>query len=406
MFMFIILKVHEEEGICKMSNNFYGYRRENGSIGSRNHVAIIPTVVCANDVADAIMRNVNNTRGLFHHQGCCQLEPDLEIVTDTLISIGKSGNIGAVLLVSLGCEGTDVEKIYKELKRSGKPVDIVYIQESGGFSKAVAQGISKAQILSQEIGDENRVICDVSDLILSIKCGASDSTSGMASNLVIGYIADKIVDLGGTVIFGEVTEFLGAEHILASRAVNDEVSKKIIKIVKDLEDRANLIGVDMRRGQPTPGNIKGGLSSIEEKSLGAIVKSGTRPIQGVLEYWESVGDKKGLWIKDTPGREPEILTGMAATGAHVMLFSTGRGAPQGFPTMPVIKVCGNPNTYELMVDDMDINAGRIITGEKTVEEVGEETFEMLLKVISGMPTKNESIGYYNNIDIWVKGPVI
>lgn len=386
--------------------NFYGYKRDDGSVGSRNHVAIIPSVMCSNDVAEAITRSVNNTRGYFHHQGCCQLGPDLDTVTDTLISLGISANVGAALIVSLGCEGTDTKRLYEAIEASGKPVDVIYIQELGGFSKSVAEGITKAQKLSQIIGSQERTSVDLSNLTVSIKCGASDATSGMASNLVIGYIADKVVDLGGTVVFGEVTEFLGAEHILAERAVNENVANKIYQIVDDMEKRSNAVGVDMRKGQPTPGNIEGGLSSIEEKSLGAIVKSGHRPIQGVLEYTESVGDRKGLWIKETPGREPEILTGMAATGAQIMLFSTGRGAPQGFPTMPVVKICGNPITYERMIDDMDINAGKVITGEKSVEEVGEEAFEFMLKVLSGTPTKNEAIGYYNNIDIWVKGPVI
>ena len=206
-----------------------------------------------------------------------------------------------------------------------------------------------------------------------------------------------------------VCEFLGGEHILARRAVGGEngpVGQKIYKIVDEMEKRAMAIGEDMRGGQPTPGNIAGGLSSIEEKSLGAIVKSGHRPIQGVLEYCDRADGKKGLWIKDSPGREPEILTGMAATGAQVMMFSTGRGAPQGFPSMPVIKICGNPNTYERMQHDMDLNAGRIITGEKTIEEVGEEAFALLLEVLNGKMTRNEALGYYGSMDIFCLGPVI
>ena len=241
---------------------------------------------------------------------------------------------------------------------------------------------------------------------MAIKCGASDTTSGMASNCVIGYIADKLVDLGATVIFGETTEFIGGEHLLARRAVTPEVGQKIFDIVNAMEARAKSLGCDMRKGQPTPGNIAGGLSSIEEKTLGAIVKSGTRPIQGVLEYPELVTTHKGLWIKDTPGREPEILTGMAATGAQFMMFSTGRGAPQGFPSMPVIKVCGNPNTFERMKNDMDINAGLIITGEKTIDQVGEEAFQKLLRVLGGEMTKNEAIKYFTSIDIHCLGPVI
>lgn len=385
---------------------FYGYKRPDGSFGARNFVAIIPSVTCANDVANAICRQVQGTVTYLHHQGCCQLPPDLERVTNTLISLGKSPNVGAILIVSLGCEGTDHERMYRELSATGKPVEIIHIQELGGVSNAIREGTNLARKLVIQISGQQRVPADVSNIVMAIKCGASDTTSGMASNCVIGYVADKLVDLGATVIFGETTEFLGGEHLLAKRAVNKEVANKIYQIVNAMEERAKSVGVDMRRGQPTPGNIAGGLSSIEEKSLGAIVKSGTRPIQGVLEYPEHVTTQKGLWIKDTPGREPEILTGMAATGAQFMCFSTGRGAPQGFPSMPVIKICGNPNTYDRMKEDMDINAGPIINGDKTIEEVGEEVFQKILRVLNGEMTKNESIQYFSAIDIHCLGPVI
>ncbi|HCV55541.1 MAG TPA: galactonate dehydratase, partial [Erysipelotrichaceae bacterium] len=385
---------------------WYGYRRPDGSVGSRNYVAIIPSVTCANDVANAIAREVQGTVVYLHHQGCCQLPPDLDRVTETLISLGKSPNVGAVLIVSLGCEGTDHERMYKELKATGKPVEIIHIQELGGVSKAIQAGTDLARKLVIEISGLQRTEADMSEIVMAIKCGASDTTSGMASNCVIGYVADHLVDLGATVIFGETTEFLGGEHLLARRAVNKEVADKIYEIVNNMETRAKSVGCDMRRGQPTPGNIAGGLSSIEEKSLGAIVKSGTRPIQGVLEYPEHVTTQKGLWIKDTPGREPEILTGMAATGAQFMCFSTGRGAPQGFPSMPVIKICGNPNTYERMQNDMDLNAGLIITGEKTIEQVGEEAIAKLIRVLNGEMTKNEAIQYFSAIDIHCLGPVI
>ena len=337
-----------------------------------NYVLPPSGVTCANDVANAICHQVQGTITYLHHQGCCQMPPDLERVTDTLISLGMSPNVGAILIVSLGCEGTDHERMYKELSATGKHVEIIHIQELGGVSKAIQLGTDIARKLVIEISGLQRQPVDVSKIVMAIKCGASDTTSGMASNCVIGYVADKLVDLGATVIFGETTEFLGGEHLLARRAVNKEVADKIYEIVTNMENRAKSIGCDMRKGQPTPGNIAGGLSSIEEKSLGAIVKSGTRPIQGVLEYPQHVTDQKGLWIKDTPGREPEILTGMAATGAQFMMFSTGRGAPQGFPSMPVIKICGNPNTYQRMENDMDLNAGLIITGDKTIEQVGEK----------------------------------
>ena len=392
-----------------MSYTFQGYRRPDGKFGTRNLVAVIPTTICANDVAQAICRQIQGTIGYFHHQGCCQLPSDLKRVTEVLIDLGLSANVGAALIVSLGCEGTDHQRVYETIKASGKPCEIIHIQELGGTSAGIQAGMDAAQRLVMQISGQQRETCDISNLTMAIKCGGSDTTSGMASNCVIGYVADKLVDLGATVVFGETTEFLGGEHILANRAVggpDGPVAKKIYEIVERMENRAKAIGEDMRGGQPTPGNIAGGLSSIEEKSLGAIVKSGHRPIQGVLEYTDRITDQKGLWIKDTPGREPEILTGMAATGAQVLMFSTGRGAPQGFCSMPVIKICGNPITYARMSHDMDLNAGRIITGEKTIEQVGEEAFEMLLKVLSGQMTKNEALSYFGSIDIYCLGPVI
>jgi altronate dehydratase large subunit len=385
---------------------FKGFYRADGKVGARNLVGVIPSVICANDVAQAIVGQVQGCVGFFHHQGCCQLPPDLEQVTKTLIGLGCSPNLGAVLVVSIGCEGTDHESLVRTVAATGKPVEIIRIQDLGGASRAIAAGIDLAQKLCIAISGEQREDADISRAIMSIKCGASDTTSGMASNCVIGYVADRLVDAGATVVFGETTEFLGAEHILARRAANREIEKKIYEIVERMEKRAKSLGCDMRKGQPTPGNIEGGLSSIEEKSLGAIAKSGTRPIQGILEYPEMITTQKGLWIKDTPGREPEILTGMAACGAQAMLFSTGRGAPQGFPSMPVIKICGNPETYERMSHDMDLNAGLIINGQKTIEQVGEEALAKLAAVLSGEMTKNETIKYFHSVDIYTLGPVI
>lgn len=310
---------------------FLGYLRPDGKVGARNLVAVIPSVICANDVGQAIVAQVQGTVGYFHHQGCCQLPPDLDRVTDTLCGLGCSPNVGAALVVSLGCEGTDHQRLVETIAKTGKPVEIIHIQDLGGTSKAIQAGTDATQKLAMAISGLKREAADISQVIMSIKCGGSDATSGMASNCVIGYVADKMVDLGATVVFGETTEFLGTEHILAKRAVNPQVGEKILEIVRRMEARANAIGCDMRKGQPTPGNIEGGLSSIEEKSLGAIAKSGTRAIEGVLEYTDMVTGQKGLWIKDTPGREPEILTGMACTGAQLMMFSTGAGLRRVFP---------------------------------------------------------------------------
>ena len=262
---------------------FMGYIRPDGKVGARNFVAVIPSVTCANDVALAICRQVQGTVTYLHHQGCCQLPPDLERVTDTLISIGCSPNTASVLIVSLGCEGTDHERMVKEISATGKRVEIIHIQELGGVSKAIMAGTNIARRLVIEASGMQRSPADISNVVMAIKCGASDTTSGMASNCVIGYVADRLVDLGATVVFGETTEFIGGEHLLARRAVSKEVGDQIYTIVNKMEARAKSLGCDMRKGQPTPGNIAGGLSSIEEKSLGAIVKSGTKPIQGVLD---------------------------------------------------------------------------------------------------------------------------
>lgn len=384
---------------------FFGYVRKDGKVGTRNYVAVIPSVVCVDEVVESIVNNTSGTQGIIHHQGCCQTPPDLERITDCLIKIGENPNVGAVLIVSLGCEGVDTDRLEAEIKKTGKPVERINVQELGGTSRSIQVGMDKAQKLIREISSQQREEVDISNFVMGIKCGASDTTSGIASNPVIGYVADKIVDLGGTVIFGETTEFIGAEHILQRRAKNDFVASEIGRIVTEMENRAKAIGVDMRKGQPTPGNIKGGLSTIEEKSLGAIVKSGTKTIEGVIDYTEAPKGK-GLWIKDSPGREIELLSGMAVGGADVILFSTGRGAPQGFPVVPVVKICGNPITYDRMQHDMDINAGLITLGEKSIAEIGEETFEMLLRVANGEKSKGESINYNKSMDFYCLGPVI
>lgn len=384
---------------------FQGYLRKDGKAGVRNYVAVIPSVVCANEVVEAVVANTVGTQGILHHQGCCQTPPDLTRITDCLIKIGENPNVGACLIVSLGCEGVDTDRLEASLRATGKPVERVNIQALGGTSSAIEAGIDAAQRLVLAISGQQRETVDFSRFVMGIKCGASDTTSGVASNPVIGYVADKIVDLGGTVVFGETTEFIGAEHILKRRAKDEAVAAEIDRIVTEMENRAKAVGVDMRKGQPTPGNIAGGLSTIEEKSLGAIVKSGTKTIEGVIGYTEAPRGP-GLWIKDSPGREIELLSGMAVAGADVILFSTGRGAPQGFPVVPVIKICGNPVTYARMDRDMDINAGRIVTGEKSIEEVGEEVFAKLLAVSGGETSKGESIKYTKSMDFYCLGPVI
>jgi altronate dehydratase large subunit len=238
--------------------------------------------------------------------------------------------------------------------------------------------------------------------VLGVKCGASDTTSGLVSNPATGASCDLLIDNGGTCIFGETTEFMGAEHILTRRAATPEVAQKIIDIVARMEKRVTAMGFDMRGGQPTTGNIAGGLTTIEEKSLGAIVKGGTRPIKAVYEYGERP-QGKGLFIVDTPGREPEFLTALAAAGAQVIIFTTGLGAPQGFSFVPVIKVTGNPNTYQRLPEHLDVF---IELDKSGIAQAGQTLYQEVLAVASGKKTKAEVLDYGNFPNIFTIGPVI
>jgi altronate dehydratase large subunit len=384
---------------------FSGYRRSNGRVGTRNYVGIISTVVCANEVTDSISRQVNGTTSFTHQQGCCQTPVDIKRVTDTLIGLGSNPNLHSVLLVSLGCESIDVDEVRSKIEETGKRVEKIIIQEIGGAARSIAEGILKAQEMVNEASKWKRVECSIEELVLGLKCGSSDSTSGLSSNPALGVASDKLVENGGTSIIGEVTEFIGAEHIISKHGINKEVEQKIIKFVNQMEERAKSAGGDIRGGQPTGGNIKGGLTTIEEKSLGAIAKAGNASIQAVYEYGVTP-ETKGLVVMDSPGREPEILTGLAAAGATVIGFTTGRGAPQGFPFVPVIKITGNKNTMVKLRDHMDLDVSAVIEGNSSIEEAGNLIFNKILQVASGEKTKAEISGYFKAMDIYTTGPVI
>ncbi len=384
--------------------SFFGYARTDGTVGVRNYVGVISTVGCANDVAYWIAQQIKGTAPFLHQAGCGQLKPDLETVTRTLSSISRNPNLAGVLLVSLGCEGTDVERIEKEISASGRPVRKVVIQNAGA-TVALNEGLLFAQELVREASGMRPQEFDDSHLVIGVKCGGSDTTSGLASNPATGAACDRVVDSGGTCIFGETTEFLGAEHILTKRAVNTEVADKLLKIVDAMEKRARAIGADMRGGNPSAGNIAGGLTSIEEKSLGAIAKSGTRPIQDVYNYGEPVTGK-GLFVVDSPGREPEFLSALAAAGAQICLFSTGLGVPQGFPFMPVIKITGNPVTFQRLPDHIDMLVGMTAGKGCGLRAIGEKIYQEVLAVASGKQTKAEILGYGNFPGLYTVGPIV
>ena len=382
-----------------------GYQRMNGTAGTRNYVGVISTVVCANEVADAVSRQVQGTVAFLHQQGCCQTPIDIERVNNTLSGLGQNPNLYGVILISLGCESTDVSGVAETIASNGKPVEVVVIQETGGAARSTAQGVLVAQKLAQAASTMAREPCPASTLVLGLKCGSSDTTSGLAPNPALGIASDLLVEAGATSVLGEVTEFIGAEHLLAKHAKNPEIGQKIIDLVERMEDRAKSVGADIRGGQPTGGNIKGGLTTIEEKSLGAIAKAGNAPIQAVYEYGE-IPKEKGLVVMDSPGREPEILTGLAACGCNVIAFTTGLGAPQGFPFVPVIKITGNHNTWEKLQDHMDLNVSGVMQGTETLPAVGKRIYEDILEVASGRLTKAEISGYTKAMDIYTVGPVI
>lgn len=384
---------------------FMGYRRADGRVGTRNYVGILSTVVCANEVAEEIAHRVSGTVPFLHHQGCCQTPVDIARVNNALIGLGCNPNLAAVILVSLGCESTDVGEVARAIAATGKQVKTIVIQEIGGAGRSVAEGSLLAQEMVQQASVLQRTSGEVSDIVLGLKCGSSDTTQGLAANPALGIASDLIVRGGGTSVLGEITEFIGAEHLLIRHARTREIGDKILALVKRIEDRAKAVGCDMRGGQPTGGNIKGGLTTIEEKSLGAIAKAGTAPIEAVYEYGQPP-DVKGLVVMDSPGREPEILTGLAAAGCNVIAFTTGRGAPQGFPFVPVIKITGNALTWEKLRDHIDLDVSALMKGTSSFPADGKRIYQEIMEVASGRLTKAEICGYTRAMDIYMVGPVI
>ena len=371
-----------------------GYKRENGTFGIRNHLLILPTSVCSSETAQRIAELVPGAVAVPHQHGCCQVGADYLQTVNTLVGFGKNPNVGAVLVVSLGCEGIQPDVVADQIRESKKPVETVIIQECGGTLGCIAKGAEIAAKMARELSVQNKVEFDIGELVLGLECGGSDPTSGIAGNPSVGAASDKLIELGGTSILSETTELIGAEHLVAARCVTKEMGDKLTAMVKRIEDKSKLYGVDLRGTQPTPGNIAGGLTTIEEKSLGCIHKAGQSPVIGVLEYSESIDPKKhGLYFMDTPGEDIDSITGMVAGGAQIILFTTGRGTPTGSPVAPVIKVTGNPETYEKMMDNIDINAGRIITEGKTPQDIGEEIFDKMVAVANGELTKAEVLGH-------------
>lgn len=379
-----------------------GYLRPDGSIGFRNHIAILSSVGCANDVALRLGRMYPDVVLLTHRQGCGQLGSDKDQTARTLAGLGKNPNIAGVLVVGMGCESITAEYLADEISKTKKMVESLVVLDEGGLMTALPKGVRFLDSMLHETSQMKRVPCGLEQLTLGIKCGLTDTTSGIASNPATGIAADRVIESGGTVIFGETPEIIGAEHILVKRAATREVEERLYSVVNECEERVKASGMDIRGANPAPGNIAGGITTIEEKSLGAIKKGGGKTLQGVLGYGE-IPKGKGLFFMDGPGRTPEALTGLSGAGAQVIIFSTGGGSPAGSLISPIIKVTGNPNTAQRLKDHIDIDVSSIIKGEETLEKAGQGIFQELLDVASGKATRSEILGY-GMISIWNIGP--
>jgi altronate dehydratase large subunit len=330
---------------------------------------------------------------LSHKEGCCQIGADFERTRNTLTGLACNPNVAGVILTVLGCEGSPYLQIKAAIEETGRPVELVHIQNEGGSRKALAAGLRAIKKVNDKVEKSTRIVTSsLKDMVIGLECGGSDWTSGLSSNPVIGNVTDRLISAGAKVILSETTEIIGAEHLLAAKISDEKVKERLFGIVRRLEEAAKKAGVDIRGSQPTPGNIEGGITTIEEKSLGMITKAGSSVIQEIVEYGQKPAGN-GLIFMDTPGQDVESMTGMAAGGAQLMVFSTGRGSPVGFPVCPVIKITGNPDTYLRMKNDIDINAGSIIEGRATIEEVGSLTFQLLRRVCNGSRPRAEKNDY-------------
>lgn len=369
-----------------------GYARSNGDYGIRNHLLIIPTVICANQVCSRIMQVVPDSVAIPHQHGCSQIGADKDRTFETLAGTGKNPNVGAVLIVSLGCEVVDPYALAEAIRPTGKRVEVIDIQETGGSIKAIQRGTELAKEMRSELDAKQAVTIPAGELRIGVKCGGSDATSGMASNPALGAASDMLIAEGGTVVISETTEIIGAEHVLAARCATPEVADQLYAFVARFEREVERMGADMRGGNPSPGNIAGGLTTIEEKSLGCISKCGTSPMVGAFEYAAAIPGK-GLYFMDSPGNDIECVSGMAASGVHLVCFTTGRGTPTGAAVVPVIKITGNKQMYERMTDNMDVDVSAVLEGAQGVDQAGEVIWQEILETARGKLTKAEILGH-------------
>jgi altronate dehydratase large subunit len=385
---------------------FEGFRRPDGRVGVRNHVLVVPTVICSSVVCERITEvKPGDVVALPHLAGCGQIGPDLRVTHETLKAYCGHPNVGAVLVIALGCEQVIAEMLTEAAREAGKPAETLAIQTQGGTPATIAAGREIAARMAAGLAGARRETCDVSSLTLSLKCGGSDYTSGLASNPALGRVADRLTDAGGRAVLGEIAEIMGAEHLLAARATRPEVGQQLIQVIRHVEAEAMSLGVDIRGAQPAPGNIRGGLTTIEEKALGATHKGGEHaPVVDVVPYAGRI-TRPGLTVMDTPGLDVEAVTGMVGGGAQVVVFTTGLGTPTGNPIAPVIKITGNARTASMMADNLDLDVSGVMAATESLDAAADRLLASVLSVASGTLTAAERLGH-REFAIYRRNPTI
>ena len=372
---------------------FWGYRRAEGRPGIRNHVLILPSCACGSESSRIVASQVRGAVNIVFNTGCSDVEANTMMSQKVLTGFACNPNVYGVVIIGLGCETVGHRELREKIqKMTSKPVVSFGIQEEGGTLKTIEKATRAARDIAMEAGRQQKELFDMTELFLGIECGGSDATSGIASNLAAGELSDRLVDLGATAMMSESIEWIGGEHVLARRAATPKVHNEIIEVCREYEDHLKAAGQDCRAGQPTPGNKAGGLSTLDEKSLGCIRKGGTRPIVEVLEQAKRP-TKRGAVVMDTAGYDISSVTSMVAGGCQVITFTTGRGTPTGNAIVPVLKVTANERTCQCMEDNMDVDLSAIIRGEKTYQEMGGELLDAILEVANGKLTKAEAYGF-------------
>lgn len=392
---------------------FAGYRREDGRAGTRNYIAVVAASNCAAHTAERIAEsyaeetlppNVDGVVAFPHGEGCGHaIGPDTDQLRRTLAGVLDHPNVSAALILGLGCEVNQIDHyLGGQAPRTGRLAGLT-LQESGGTRSTIEAARRQIATFIERAAEEQRTDVPASSIMLGLNCGGSDSFSGITANPALGVCSDMLAAIGASAVLAETTECFGAEHLLIERARSREVAERFLGFIRGYKTYLNRWGGSFD-DNPSPGNKAGGLTNILEKSLGAMAKAGTSPLNQAVDYAERV-TSPGFVFMNTPGYDPVSLTGLAAGGVNLIAFTTGRGSAIGFPTIPVIKISTNSHTYRRMRDNMDINAGRIADGEGTVEEIGREIFDTVLRVASGERTCAERLGHKEFVP-WRIGPVL